>query len=467
MKKFYLLFVLLQIISSAFAQSQETCNFFLIKEENNDIAIEKVLLNKDEVRVFRDKNLISYILVFDPGSKSGDLMKKDQRLDGIIARFADGKILTSIIKQDGTKKKMPDIDIKKAKNIDIRFSITGANGYEKAYLIEKYNTIKTDNGPVLDVFGGSIKLEKGDFSMLTECTESMGTVVIEGSVPYEIYNGWITIFCTLPNGKSGRFVVDFGATTTVIEQKFLQRDAIIQKYQIVEYSSDGIKRSNAIIPGATGSVDNIEGTTILSELILGDIKLNDFKATVVKSFPEIFHDYEIMGILGRDLLMKTEKIDIRNLNESNAQQNIIFSSNFNKEAECDYILPLKIAGGHLFIDGHIQNVPITFLFDSGSGKSNIDKKFLENNNISYNIMSGTKTTLTGLDGKGIDHELIKLKRVNLNKIDIDEMEFYIGDTFILKHMGFKDDTALLGMNFLKHFKNVCFDFSSNNILLWE
>ena len=133
----------------------------------------------------------------------------------------------------------------------------------------------------------------------------------------------------------------------------------------------------------------------------------------------------------------------------------------------DYSVPFKIAGGHLFVDGLINNSNISFLFDSGAGISCISKDFLDKNNISYKITDKNKKTAYGLDGNGIDFVSIELENIKIGNINKDKMMFDMSDIYVLQSLGIGDNAALLGMNFLVDYNKVCFDFTRNKMKIWK
>ncbi len=107
------------------------CNFFLIKEVRNEVHIEKVTLTEGQVQVFNDESLLSYVMVFSPGSKSGELIQQSQRVNGIVTQFSNSTIKVSILNKDGTQREMPVIDLKDATNSVVRFNITGVARYKQ------------------------------------------------------------------------------------------------------------------------------------------------------------------------------------------------------------------------------------------------------------------------------------------------------------------------------------------------
>ena len=467
MKNLSIIFYLLLTINvTAMADEDKSCNFFLIKEHNDEVVIEKIIIKDNEMKVIKDEGIISCVMAFDPGSKSGALVERDNRVTAYIAHYANDKLNISYLKGDGTKREMPSIDIENAENIIIRLNITGANGYRKAYRIENYDTIIEDHGPILNMFK-DIGLNQGDYSLLTESLEGKAIELLEGFSPYDFVRNWITVECILSNNTSGKFVVDFGATTTVVNKQALTADIEISNFQLVKYSANGKKVSKAVVPGATGMVNNIAGVTNLAEFRFGDIVLNDLKVTVLDDFPKPFVENEIIGIIGMDILQKANLITISNLNNPGAKHEIIFSSSSIAKQECDYSNPYTMAGGHIFIDGSIGNKPVSFLLDTGSGISGIGNEFVKNNEIKYDLISNEKKTLMGLDGTATEYSVVSIDNINIHSVKLQSLTFLLSDTFVFETLGLQDEAVLLGVDFLMNFRDVSFDLSNNNLMLWK
>lgn len=445
----------------------ETCNFFIIKEIENDVIVEKTKLKEGEFQVIKDEGYLNYVPVFSPGSKSGDLITLSQRQQGIIVGLMNGKIIVKLLCQDGTQKDMPTIDPELASQVDTRINITGANGFKKAVMIEQNGRTIADHGPVMDMFAGAVELKPGDYSFMIESLEPKSNVVLEGSIPYELYQGWLMVKCTLESGKSGKFVVDFGAATTVISQELLPEYAEIETFHVVEYSSEGKNVREGTVAGASGEVDNVAGISLLKNIRLGTITLDEIKVQVLKEFPRVFAELGINGIIGRDVLMRTDLVEITGLKGSDDQK-LVFMKKESPVKVSDMQISFNFAGGgQIFIDGSIQDTPIHFFFDSGASHSSISQEIIKENDICYSLTDNEKRTAYGLDGKGLEFETIEIDNVQIGELERSTRQFDMTDIFALQQSGAREKTALLGMDFLLNYKTVCFDLVDKVICLWK
>ena len=166
--------------------------------------------------------------------------------------------------------------------------------------------------------------------------------------------------------------------------------------------------------------------------------------------------------------MKTDILEINNLKSKESEKSIVFFSKEKVYQDYDYKIPYNIAGGgNIFFKGKINDIPVDFFFDSGANISIVSKDYLTKNNIRYTTIGNGKKTSYGLDGKGTDYEKIEVKNIEIGSINLKDMIFRISDNYALKSMGMKENTGLLGMDFLNNYEKVVFDFTTSTMLLWK
>lgn len=447
------------------AHEQKTCNFFLIKETLEGVVIEKVILKENEIVTFDDASILSYVMVFEPGSKSGEFIKADDKIFKIKAGLSNGEIIIKVLNKDGAEREMPPINVEKAKTLSTRINITGHNNYKKAYRIDNYEKISIDEGPVIDIFSGQIPIGAGDYSFLTETHNANIIKTLSGISKIENIHNWMVVDCLLPGGISSKFIIDFGAETTVMEEHLLVNKDQVNAFNMVEYSSEGTKISNAMVTGGTGTVDNIKGVTTLERFEFGNILLKDQKVTILSKFPEAITKYGISGIIGRDILERAAGIKITDLN-SEDEASIEFLKSCASAHDADHKLKYKRAGGHFFIDGSIKDRPASFLIDTGAGKMFIDKDFIDNGQVPYTMVNDEVRTASGLDGKGLEYKTVAIDDINIGGIQIPELEFEVMDLFVFKSIGLQNEAVLLGMDFFNTYDTILFNYSEEQLLLW-
>jgi len=464
MKRVVLTLISITLVICTYSQNvktENTCNFFLIKEQNTEVTIQKEILRKGETRLFAGESLLSYVMVFSPGSKSGEIIQKVNRIKGISATYTGDRIQIQVILPNGAQKPMPDIIPKEAAITDVRLSFTGNGTYKKAFLVKNFQKILVDDGPVLDMFAGKIPLNKGDYSIFIESLESRKIFKLSGITSYTLENDWICVEGETEKGRKTKFVVDFGAESTTLSKKSIAKGTEIIPLEMAEFSPEGKKSLDAFSHGASGKVENIAGIAYLDILSLGKIEIPNCRVTVLNEFPKVFRELGVDGIIGRDILLKTDLLKIKNLIKSDGEQVLEFSESEKNLNGYTYMIPFRFAGGHLFFEGTINGSKIDFLFDSGAGGSWISKDFLNSNNVPY-IIEDTETKIAyGIDGKGIEYKITSIKNVCIHPLCLDNMAFNMSDIFVLENIGLVRDAALLGMNFLRNYRHIAFDFTEN------
>ncbi len=302
MKKKNLLFTIVFLFClTSYSTNKDLCNFFLVKQTGEKASIERVTIEENRVKVFNDPDIITFILPVSPG-KAGDLIQEKNRNGAITVQFRGGKLYVKSKFKDGREYKQPLIDINDLKKYSIRVSITGGNGFKKAYRIENYNELYEDMGPVLDIFAGRIPLGKKDFSITIETDVVKNTTKLNGIIPFRHVKNWTVVEAKLPNMKKGLFVVDYAATGSVISKETLPPNAKITELKTVSYSTKGKQVGRGVMFGANGKVENFLGKTTLSNLKIADLKIDNVYIGVLDNFPELDKENKIIGILGNDIL---------------------------------------------------------------------------------------------------------------------------------------------------------------------
>ncbi len=161
--------MLIPLTHGAFADIG-SCNVFLLKKAGNGLAVEKVMLDDGEVTVFpynAASDHITALLPFGVG-QSGDVVQREEGGGNGIVRCTGGEIRVTYTGADGSEHVMPPVKVEDMLGYDMRVNVIGANGLKEAFLIRAGQTVATASGPVIDMFGGMIPLQKGDYSITTE-----------------------------------------------------------------------------------------------------------------------------------------------------------------------------------------------------------------------------------------------------------------------------------------------------------
>jgi predicted aspartyl protease len=269
----------------------------------------------------------------------------------------------------------------------------------------------------------------------------------------------------LENGSSGYFIVDFGAGGTVVVRDFLPENTKIQELTGIEYSEKGERTVRGTMGGAGGEVENFLGDALLGELYVGEITFPDVKARVVKAFPK-FGEKHVVGILGINLLQRADIVTFDYAKEG------YLSLKPESEKEESHSsgkrvveLPFSIATKHIFIEGRMNNTPVSFIFDTGARGSIIGLASAQEAGLKLDNES--KRQFRGLDGNPIDAKTATVEKLHLGNWEFSNIEFYVADLSVLQKMGLQKNGGLLGNDFLQKYNKVEVDFPGKMIRLWK
>jgi len=442
---------------------QQGCNCFLLTEKNEILEIEKVYIQEGNTEIFNDTTIITPVFSLGEGL-NGDMIQKERRKGILIAQCKNNMLKYRFRDAAGNEKPLPDMNPKELEKLNIRVNVKGTNGIQKAFLIENYNTINEDNGPVIDMFGGKIPLQDEDFIITTESKKNLKTSVLSGTVIFKTIDNWMVVPVKIGSVETVDFIVDLAATSTVISKTILPESAVIRKMEMVEYSAKGNNTKEATMQGATGSTQTgtLLGKTKLEQLEIGEVKVADVDASVLINFPEKLQKAGIVGILGSDVLLRANVLTFHEVTSQNGT--MVFGDETEVKINPSIQIPFSIAGGLLFADGTIGEALIKFLLDTGARETILSNEFAKENHITYSIVDHNKT-ITGIDGKSKNALLVEVPSIGLDRFKFHNERIVLGDVAALQSFGLSKDAAILGMTFFRKFSTVSFDFKNGKFSL--
>ena len=443
-------------LNSALAQ----CNFFLLKEFRGDVILECVVLADGETRIFTEPDVITFIFPFGPG-QSGDLVQRSQGRFAFTVHNSGDELRASVRRPDGTERALPPVKIADLRNYDIRVNVTGASGVRKAFVIEGNADYRVDDGPVIDMFGGKIVMQDGDYSITTEVKIPEELSEVHGEVPLEYVGGLLYAKVSITGGKTAYCHMEFGAGGTVVTKSFLPRGTRIEALKALEYSDKGVRELSGTMGATGGDVAGFLGRATLKELRAGSLKFRDVRVNVVERMPD-FGYRNVAGIIGIDLLGRA---DVVSYGYRNNQQSSLRLTNLSelKRRYGVIELPFSRAVGHLFVRGSVDGVPLSFLFDSGARNSIITKNLAKTARLRLNPKESMQ--FRGLDGNPIESNTVDVGDMRLGRHSFENVKLFAADLAVMRSLGLKKDGSLLGNDFLHQFDQVEVDFRSKMIRL--
>ena len=461
----------LQLLSAPQARSErelESCNVFLLKAAGSEPSVEKLMLadgDTVELDVSSSSVYVTVLLPFGVG-QSGDVIQRSRGAHTAVVHCDGDYIRMTYHRADGTEHSMPAVRADDVTRYNMRVNVTSSAGPRAAFLITGGSVVEKADGPVIDMFRGLIPLEDGDYSITIETTETNEPAAIRGSAPVIFDGEHFFVEGRLPGGSTGKFIVDFGAGSTVLARSTLPDDAQIDALVGIEHSEEGSRAVSGVTAGLGGSVESFLGKSTLPELTFGSASFKDIRVSVVSDLPDI-GGMKPIGILGLDLLSRAPVVSLSYRGETmgHAAPEIEWLDVSKKHASDAIEVPFSIVSNHLFIEGSIASQPVDFVFDTGARVSIMSDELAVDAGLP--LVGNSARELRGLDGNAVEVELRLADEVVLGNQEFRGLPFHAGQIDVLEGWGLGRSGAIIGNDFLQRFRCVEVDFGRSVILLVE
>jgi len=456
-----------QLSATAIA-GEDGCRLFLLRDRDRTLSVEPVDLSGSPrtERTFHADTETGIIDVIFPVGPGGS---------GSMVRLADATALTAVCDAgvlsiesrtaDGKGYKRPERGRDDLARYDIRLSVSAGDGRTANFLIDRYDNVRRDEvGPVMDMFAGRIPVKPKEYVLFTETFLHARPERFAGRVPLEI-DRWPIATLTLPDGKTGSFIVDIGAGTTVVGRPFLPEGTEIQKSGMVQYSSAGRQILKYAPGGATGQVQNVLGQAVLEGITLGDLRVDEITVDVMSEIPDMF-GRPIAGIIGLDLIAQTRVLAFEF--PSGATSSAVMSlkrSAMNRDAHTIEV-PFTYVNSHLVVTGTINEKPVHFVLDTGAPQSMLDAEAATRVGVWFDESS--ERAGRGIDGGSAPVYKGGTASLTLGDTTIPDTVFNAGGLPVFQRMTVHQQNAgLLGTAFFARFARMELDFANRVLRLVE
>jgi hypothetical protein len=452
---------LLIVLLHAATAACEDCRVMVLRESESGVVLERVTLVEGEELVFEPGEVVSVILPFGVGM-SGDVIQAENRTAAIGVLCDGGYIRTTIRPDGGEPRLLPDVLLADAIELDMRVNVTPGEGEKRAFVVRGYETVESADGPVVDMFGGAIPISAGEYSITTETTPAEDAPHVVGAVPLRVSDGFLLVSGRAAGGEDELFVVDFGAGGTVVTRDFLPAGTEIDPLLAVEHSPDGVRELPGVMTGAGGDVEGFLGAALIHELILGEVVVPHPSVGVIGEMP-VWGEEPIAGILGLDVLdaggvaSVTLGLDGDGLLE--------FRPAGEPVPDGAVELPFTTAADHIFVEGALGDVSITFLFDTGARSTIVPLGLADAAALSAGSLPDRD--FRGLDGAYLPARSVRAEGFELSGVPFDPFDIYAADLPVLEGLGLDEESGLLGIDFILQFGRIDVDFSAGVIRLWR
>ncbi len=336
---------------------------------------------------------------------------------------------------------------------NIRVSVTDSGGQAQAFLISRNGKVERDMvGPVVDLFSGKIPLAEGDRVIYTETYPHDRGTPISGETPLRVER-WPFVEVTLEDGRTGVFIVDIGAVTTVVDADFLPEGQEIEETQMTSYSSAGVKKLKYAPEGATGAVQTILGKALLPRFALDGLVFEDVTVDVMKGLSEVFKR-PLAGILGLDMIARTRVLSLL----LGGEQPSMTMSPEPLPMDGEFLeLPMTIIRGHVVVDGMVGGARVSFILDTGAPESFLDALAADAAGVAVDASSGEDGG--GLDGGRLSILDSEAAVLRLASTAFEDICFKVSAFPLFASLrGGGQNVGLLGVSFFARFDRVDIDF---------
>lgn len=447
------------IAASRLAAAPIDGHVFLLKRQGDTFEMERVAIPDGETRVIQSSNesgVIDIIMPVGPGGSGSIAQTGSPRM--LIARNVGGELRVTAQDASGQKHESPPRQMADLVRYDTRLSVIASDGARATFQVSKYTTVSRDSvGPVMDLFGGAVPLGDGDYSITTNTEAADAAHSWRGAMPLTYNDGYLFVPVTGPDGRTGTFCVDIGASKTIVCDSFLPNDAEITESYMMEYSSKGARKLKYEPGGATGPVRTVKGQTTLASLDIGGVRLTDVDVDVITSLPEL-RGHRIDGIIGMNVLRAGPYLKIEYGDKLNPTSSLSINDRSSVPSSADMGIPFARNGETIYVRGEVNSVPVYFILDSGAPSCVMPPQSLQLTGA--HLSNDSIVTFRGGGGQEWQGRTGKVDGLRIGGHSFDAQPFMIGDIQVLQRLASGQASGLLGNSFFAQFNAMEIDFNT-------
>lgn len=433
---------------------------FLVVNTSQGPGVESKEIADGETLVFDQPNLVAVVYTLGEG-KSCDLVQAAKGPNTFHVTNQAGVLDIQVVRGN-SKKSLPPMDTKSLRRTAIRVNIKTGNSQDSVFKISGYERVFPDDGPVVDMFGGKIPLQAGDVSITYE-TSALTHETLTGTMTAKLNHGWLLTTINLPDGKSGKVVIDTAATSSVLGQSALGPGTVIKKLESIEYSSDGEKRAAATMSAATGTVDQsgFLGKASLANVDCGGLNIPTLECSVLKSLPQELVDLGIIGIIGLDVLAAGNRLEISRTSDD-AYELVLGGEPF--DGSDTAASTVQDAFGLWFFDAICDDQKVKLLLDTGARYSILHEPQWQKLDRPGKNQNSPKT-VSGLGGHKLSMDQYRFGSIIACGQTAEKWDVLVGKIQFFDSLGLVDVTGICGMDTLSRFDSIQIDFTNHKLVI--
>lgn len=428
------------------------CTLYVLQHQDNTLFLEPLTIAVQETQVLPltpESGNITLIMPFGLG-KSGEVAQRARQPQMGIVRCTPEALQVTYRWANGRERALPEVRLADWATYDMRINVTAFDGTEEAFWIRAGHEVTRAEGPVLDMFGGQVPLQTGDYALTTEVTNHVQPSLVYGSAPLVFDGAHLFVEATLPGQPPQTWIIDIGATGSVIAASALPNGTEVRRVESIEYSPSGSHTQAGTLEGLGGTIAGFQGRAVLPALTVGSVRFDSLGVSVLDRLPNIGGRNPI-GILGLDALSRTNVLTIAYQDEIPA---ITWKTSSATQPTVE--VPFSLAYGHLFVKGSIHEQPISILVDTGARLSFLSPSLVEAAGLTPDANQTQR--IAGLDGTPRTVEAVPDVSLKLGQEQPITAMFYSGALPVFASMGLQDNGVLLGNDWLGTFHRLELDF---------
>lgn len=449
---------ILLIPTPLFASSD--CTLYVLQKRDDGLRISSIQIAENATHVLSmaaTSGNIALLMPFGLG-KSGEIAQRARQPVSALVRCHPGAIQTTYQWANDLTKTLPEVDLASWATYDMRINVTAFDGVQQAFWIRGGQEVAHAEGPILDMFGGQVPLQTGDYSITTEVMPHAQLAALSGAAPLVFDGAHFFVEAVQPGQASQTWIVDLGATGSVIAASVLPKGTPIRQLEQIEHSPAGTKSSQGTMEGFGGTIGGFQGRAVLRQLKIGSLQVDSLTVGVLDALPNIGGRNPV-GILGLDVLRRA---DVLTLAYSDTNPTITWGTSPQLKQPTIETL-FSLAYGHVFVEGTINDQPATILLDTGARLSFIASRLMEMAELTPD--PSQTQFVAGLDGKRHTVQAVPNGTLRLGMDTSFPISMYVGPIPVLSSIGLEDEGILLGNDWLGTFKYLELDFTNRRLRL--
>ncbi len=273
-----------------------------------------------------------------------------------------------------------------------------------------------------------------------------------GTTVMEYSDGRFFVMGHVEGSRVGRFLIDLGASNTIIA-----RSALSSSVDMQELDDERLPE----IMGLQGKITDIKARVNLGYFKTGTIRIKNITALVVDSLMKM-GDRDVSGILGLDILGRAPCLKILMSPGRKPKYELQMYACDEIDADSTNYDSLMIQNDYIIISGAINGRPLSFILDTGIKNSLITPEAARESHVILD--SNFIMVYQGLDRLSDTAVAGHVSYALLGNTRVDRVGLFVGKMPIVQGESFRTE-GIIGNDILTRFRQLEIDFTRKRFRL--